>query len=138
MSERIICYQNSQFQTGFKAAESEGDQPAELRDVTHIQELTPYGLLLVSLASCTAIVLNTFSQNHAIPLQSVTIDCQYDRVFAEDCKNCDETTHYEQIIREKLEFEGDLTDEQRKILHQVAKACSIRRMVETGIQIESD
>ena len=138
MSERIVCYQNNQFQTGFKAAESEDDQPAKLRDVAHIQELTPHGLLLASLASCTAIVLNAFSQNHNIPLQSVTIDCEYDKVPAEDCKNCDESAQNEQIIREKMEFEGDLTDEQRKILHQVAKACSIRRMIEAGIQVESE
>lgn len=138
MSERVVCYQNNQYQTGFKAAETEGDQPAELQDVAHIQELTPYGLLLASLASCTAIVLNAFSQNHDIPLKSVTIDCQYDRVFADDCKDCDESTEYEQIIREKLEFEGDLSEEQRRILHQVAKACSIRRMIEAGIQVESD
>ena len=138
MSERVVCYQNNQFQTGFKAAESEGDQPAELQDVAHVQQLTPYGLLLASLASCTAIVLNTFANNHGIPLQSVTIDCQYDRVFAEDCENCDETTQYEQVIREKLQFEGELTDEHRKILHQVAKACSIRRMLESGIQVQSD
>ena len=138
MSERVVCYQDNQFQTGFKAAESEGEQPAELQDVAHLQELTPYGLLLASLASCTAIVLNAFANNHDIPLQSVMIDCQYDRIFAEDCENCDETTQYEQIIREKLQFEGELTDKHRKILHQVAKACSIRRMIESGIQIQSD
>ena len=29
-------------------------------------------------------------------------------------KTCDESAQNEQIIREKMEFEGDLTDEQRK------------------------
>ena len=138
MSERVLCYQNNAFQTGFQAAESENDQPGELRDVAHLQELTPYGLLLASLASCTAIVLNSFANNHEIPLESVTINCEFGRVFAEDCKNCDENTEYEEIIQESLAFEGELTEKQRQILHQVAKACSIRRMIETGIQVQSD
>lgn len=138
MSERVVCFQNNQFQTGFKAAETEGARDAELKDVGHLQQLTPYGLLLASLSSCTAIVLNTFSNNHGIPLQSVTIDCQYDRVFADDCENCDENAQYEEVIREKLEFEGDLSDKQQKILHQVAKACSIRQIIESGIEVHSD
>jgi uncharacterized OsmC-like protein len=37
-----------------------------------------------------------------------------------------------------LTLEGDLDEKQQKQLHQVAKACSVRRMVEAGIRIESD
>jgi uncharacterized OsmC-like protein len=138
MSERVVVYQDKDFQTGFKAADPEGAKPGELEDVGHLHQLTPYGLLLASVASCTAIVLNTFSQHHDIPLESVTVDCMFDRVFADDCKDCDENTQYEEIIKEKLSFEGDLDDKQLKQLHQVAKACSVRRMVESGIRIESN
>ncbi len=85
MSERVLCYQNNAFQTGSPAAESENGQPEELQDVAHLQELTPYGLLLASLA-----------------------------------------------------FEGNLTAKQRQVLHQVAKAFPTRRMIKTGIQVQSN
>lgn len=117
MSERVLYYQNNAFQTGFQAAESENDQPGALQDVAHLQELTPYGPLLASLASCTAIVLNSFANNHESPLESVTIDCQFSRVFADGCENCDKNTKYEEIIQESLAFEGDLAEKQRQVLH---------------------
>jgi uncharacterized OsmC-like protein len=138
MSERVVIHQDNEYRTEFKAADPEGEKPGELKGVDHLYQLTPYGLLLASVASCTAIVLNAFSQHHDIPLKGVTVDCSFDRVFADDCKDCDENTKYEEIIKENLAFEGDLDDMQIKQLHQVAKACSVRRMVESGVRIESN
>ena len=138
MSERVVIHQDNAYRTEFKAVDPEGENPGELENVMHLHQLTPYGLLLASVASCTAIVLNAFSQHHEIPLKGVTVDCRFDRVFSDDCKGCDEDKQYEEIIREKLAFEGDLDDKQLKQLHQVAKACSVRRMVESGIRIESN
>ncbi len=138
MSEKVVIHQDKEYRTEFKAADPEGEKPGELESVMHLHQLTPYGLLLASVASCTAIVLNAFSQHHNIPLESVTVDCMFDRVFSDDCKDCDEDKQYEEIIKEKLTFEGNLDDKQLKQLHQVAKACSVRRMVESGIRIESD
>jgi putative redox protein len=90
------------------------------------------------MGSCTAIVVNTYAINHNIPLKGITIDASYDRIFAEDCDNCDENTQYEEVIRENLSFEGDLSEKDLKRLHKVARACSIRRMLESGIRIVSD
>lgn len=138
MSERVVIYQDKSFRTDFRAADPNDEESDELENVMHLHQLTPYGMLLASVGACTAIVVNSYARNHDIPLKSVTVDSDYDRVFVEDCDDCDGENEYEEIIREHLEFEGDLDEKQLARLHQVAKACSIRRILESGIRIESE
>ncbi|OQB84838.1 MAG: OsmC-like protein [Chloroflexi bacterium ADurb.Bin120] len=104
----------------------------------HLHNLTPYGMLLASLGACTAIVLNTYAHNHGIPLRGVTVDTSFARVFADDCEDCEIDDTYEEVINEKVDFEGDLDESQLRRLHRVAKACSIRRLLENGIRVISD
>lgn len=137
MSERVVVYQDRSFRTEFKASDPHDEESNDLEPVMHLHNLTPYGMLLASVASCTAIVVNSYANHHDIPLKGITVDASYDRVFADDCEDCDENKQYEEIIREKIEFEGDLNEKQHQRLHQVAKACSVRRLLEAGIQVKT-
>ncbi|MFW5714455.1 MAG: OsmC family protein [Brevefilum sp.] len=138
MSERVVVYQDRSFRTEFKAADPNEKESTQVENVVHLHGLTPYGMLLASVGSCTAIVVNSYARNHNIPLKGITVDARYDRVFAEDCDDCDAENEYEEIIRESVVFEGDLDEKQLKRLHQVAKACSVRRLLESGIRVETE
>lgn len=138
MSERVVVYQDKSFRTDFRAADPNEEDNSELETVMHLHNLTPYGMLLASVGACTAIVVNTYARNHGIPLRGITVDSTYERVFADDCEDCDMDNKYEEVIREHVDFEGNLDDSQLKRLHQVAKACSVRRMLERGIRVVSD
>jgi uncharacterized OsmC-like protein len=138
MSERVVVYLDKSFRTDFKSADPHDEESDVVENVMHLHNLTPYGMLLASVAACTAIVVNSYAQNHGIPLRGVTVDTRYDRVFVEDCDDCDEDNVYEEVIKESLNFEGDLDQKQLKRLHQVAKACSIRRLLENGIQVQTE
>jgi putative redox protein len=137
MSERVIVYQDKSFRTSYRASDPNDETSDEVENVMHLHDLTPYGMLLASVASCTAIVVNAYARNHQIPLKGVTVDASYNRVFVDDCDDCDENGVYEEIIQEKVQFEGKLDEKQLKRLHQVAKACSVRRLLENGIRVES-
>lgn len=138
MPERVIVYQDKSFRTEFRAADPNDEDSNEVESVMHLHDLTPYGMLLASVAACTTIVVNSYAHNHHIPLKAVTVDASYDRVFAEDCEDCDEDSEYEEIIRESVNFEGDMDSKQIERLHQVAKGCSVRRLLERGIPVESN
>ena len=138
MSERVVVYQDKSFRTGFRASDPNEEDNNDLQTVMHLHNLTPYGMLLASLGTCTAIVVNSYASNHGIPLKGISVDTSYDRVFADDCEDCDIENEYEEVIREHVDFEGDLDDSQLKRLHQVAKACSVRRLLESGIKVISD
>lgn len=138
MSERVVVTQDRSFRTDFKAADPNNEESDRVENVVHLHELTPYGMLLASVGSCTAIVVNSYARNHNIPLKNVIVDANYDRVFAEDCDDCDAENEYEEIIRESVRFEGDLDESQLQRLHQVAKACSVRRLLESGIRVKTE
>lgn len=133
----MIVRQNDNFEIDFQAEDPSDPESAELRPVSHIHELNPYAMLLASVGSCTTIVLHTYAQNHGVALQEVELDLKYKRNFQQDSENSENTERYEEQIEEELTFTGDLTEEDRQKLYQVAKQCSIHRMLEDGIEISS-
>lgn len=137
MTEHVIVRQNSNFDTEFRAPDPSDSESDELKSVVHIHELTPYTMLLASVGACTAIVLHTYAQNHDVALQEVELDLKYKRDIQQNSENSDNIERYEEEIEEELTFTGDLTEEDRMKLFQVAKQCSIHKMLEDGIKISS-
>ncbi len=136
-AERVWVWQNSKYETRFSAPDVEQPESQELHPVAGIYELSPYGMMLASLGSCTTIVLNSYAQNHKIPLESVEIRLEYDRIFKEDCVDCEAIQNYDERIREEIQFEGQLSEKDRKRLQIVAHACPIYKMFLQGIKIET-
>lgn len=137
MAEHVIVRQNNNFEIDFQVADPNDPESEELRSVGHIHELDPYGMLLASVGACTAIVLHTYARHHDVGLKEVELDLKYKRDFQQDSENSENTDRYEEQIEERLTFTGDLTEADRQKLYQVAKQCSIHRMLEDGIEIDS-
>jgi len=110
-----------------------------------VRHLTPYGMLLVGLGSCTAIVLHTYAQHHSVDLRDVELRLQYDRVFAEDadkkhpCEDCEGIHEYKEQadkkhpIEEEIVLTGELTPEERKRLFLVSRHCPIHKMLTDAV-----
>ena len=137
MTERVIVIQNNKFEIEFKATDPHESDSEKFHSVMHINELTPYTMLLSSVGSCTAIVLHTYAQNHGVNLQEVELHLQYERDFPDDKEDTNSSRSYEEKIEETLKFRGDLSDQDRQKLFRVAKQCSIHKMLESGIEINS-
>jgi uncharacterized OsmC-like protein len=136
MTEKVIVRQNNQFEISFRASDPQDESP-EVFPINHIHELSPYGMMLASLGSCTTIVLHTYAQNHGLNLEEVEISEEYERVFKEDCEDCENIDRYEEYIHEEIQFFGDFSPEVRDKLFHIAHQCSIHKMFESGIQIQS-
>lgn len=137
MAENVIVQQNAQFETKILATDRDHPDSSDYERVQHVQQLTPYGMLLSSLGSCTAILLNSYAQNHGLDLQAVELRLRYDRDFYEDCDNCDEIEQYQEQIEDVLQFHGNLTPEERDRLLHIAHNCPIEQMLEQGIEVRS-
>ena len=137
MAERVIVRQDNQFRTLFLAADPEDIHSDNFEAVDDIHQLTPYGMLLSSLASCTALILHTFAQNHEIPLKEVELQVEYQRVFREDCENCDETQEFNEEIDEKILLKGDLSAAERQKLLQIAHFCPIFKILKDSINVHT-
>jgi putative redox protein len=94
-------------------------------------------MLLSSLGSCTALVLHTYAQNHGIPLTQVEINLEYERVFREDCEDCDEANEFKEEIHERLNFSGEISPAEREKLMRVAHYCPIYKMLQNGIKVST-
>jgi len=137
MAERVIVKQDRQFRTQFQAADPEDIHSNVFETIEDVHQLTPYGMLLASLASCTALVMHTFAQNHDISLREVELHMSYQRVFREDCEDCDDEKEYAEEISERILLEGDLSAAEREKLLHVAHFCPIYKMMIKGITISS-
>jgi putative redox protein len=133
MAEKVIIRQNDKFENEIQSFTSEetGGEP-QLGEA-----LTPYGMLLSGLGACTAIILHTYAQNHALKLHEVTIEVTYDRSFPKDCENCETTDRYEETITESITLAGDLTQADRDKLLRIPHHCPIYKMLQHGIPVRS-
>lgn len=137
MAEKVVVRQDSQFRTLILSADPENIHSQTLEPVEDIHQLTPYGMLLSSLGSCTALVLHTHAQNHDISLNQVEIILEYERVFREDCEDCEEAGDYTEEIREKFNLTGEISLAEREKLIRVAHYCPIYKMLRKGIKVNT-
>lgn len=137
MTERLILRQNNRFETEFLSTDPQQPESQEFKSTTNMHELTPYGLFLAGLAGCTAIVLHTYARNHGLDLRKVELRLTYDRVFDEDCENCEEIERYTEQIDEEILLVGELDELEREKLFLVSKQCPIHKIVEDGIEVHS-
>lgn len=137
MTERFILRQNNRFETKFLSTDPDEPESRELKPAVYIHELTPYGMLLAGLAGCTSILLHSYAQNHGLDLKEVELRLAYDRVFDEDCENCEEIEHYTEKIEEEIVLVGELDEREREKLFLVSKQCPIHKIVEDGIEVHS-
>ena len=135
MADYVIVKQDGEFRTRFWAKQEEEEQKGKMVEVEHIHQLNPYGMMLASLGSCTAIVLNTFAQYHHLNLDEVEIHLKYNRNYEKDCETCEETENYTEEIAEDLKLSGTLSQEERQRLLNIAHACPIYKMFREGIPV---
>jgi putative redox protein len=137
MGESVIVRQNSDFETRILAQDPHDPDAHQFYPADDVRQLTPYGMLLSGLGSCTTVVLHTYAQHHGVDLQEVELRLKYDRVFADDCAQCEEIQEYREQIEEEITLIGNLTPEERKRLFMVSKHCPIHKMLQHGIEVKS-
>lgn len=99
--------------------------------------MTPYELLLASLGSCTAITLRMYADRKKWDLREVKVHLEHYKQHAKDCNSCsDSNTKIDKFVRE-IKLEGNLTEEQKQRLLQIANRCPVHKTLENTIEIES-
>jgi len=98
---------------------------------------SPYELLLMALGSCTSMTLRMYANRKKLNLEDVQVRLRHDRVYLDDCASCAEGSGRIDRITRTLALEGDLTDEQRQRLIEIADRCPVHQTVEKEVQIET-
>lgn len=97
----------------------------------------PYDFLLTALGACTAMTIRMYADLKKLPLTKVRVTLKHDKIHAEDCADCETTVgKLDRIVRD-LHFEGDLSDEQKAKLLEIADKCPVHKTLHSKIVEES-
>jgi putative redox protein len=135
MSERVIFWQNSEFNVEYQYRDPGNPETDELPYVQGLHQVTPYGLMLFSLASCTAQVVLGYAGHHNVNLDSVRLDLSYEKNFQDDCDDCLEEKILPETITGTIDFIGKISSDEKQKLLNISKRCPIENILKEGIPI---
>lgn len=100
---------------------------------------SPYDYLSAALGACTVMTLRMYAERKGLALKRAGASVGHGKVHAQDCADCSQELRakggkidrFERII----ELEGDLDDETRKRLLEIADKCPVHRTLEAGAAV---
>jgi len=97
----------------------------------------PYRYLAAALGSCTVMTLNMYARHKGLAAGRVCCEVTHDRIHAEDCDDCENSSgKIDRLIR-RISIEGELDQDQRRRMLEIADRCPVHRTLENEIRIET-
>lgn len=99
---------------------------------------SPYQYLAAALGACTSMTLRMYAEHKGLPLERVSVTLHHEKGHADDCAACAEGQERKvDIIERTLTLEGDLSDEQRERLLEIADKCPVHRTLNAPVVIRT-
>lgn len=115
---------SSSWRTTTRWTPATNDEPLGIGDDTGP---APYDFLLAALGSCTSMTVRMYADRKGWSLDDVAVRLRHSKVHAKDCERCESETGKVDVIERELVIEGDLDDEQRARLLEIADRCPVHR-----------
>lgn len=94
---------------------------------------TPYHLLSAALGACTTMTLRMYATRKKLALDHVACDVTHGRCHAEDCEGEGKIDEFRRTIR----LTGDLTDDQRQRMLEIADKCPVHHTLQARAVIRT-
>ena len=98
---------------------------------------SPYQLVASGLAACTVMTLKLYAAHKKWNLREVYCHIRHEKTHILDCEDCESPKAKIDKFTRELEFVGDLDDEQRQRLLEIADRCPVHRTLEGMAHIET-
>ncbi len=97
----------------------------------------PYDLLMAALGTCKAMTLRMYSDRKQWPLEAVSVQLNHKKIDAADCESCDTKEGRLDQFDCEIDVTGELDDQQKKRLLQIADRCPVHRTLHSEIIVRS-
>ncbi|MEJ6398011.1 bifunctional alpha/beta hydrolase/OsmC family protein [Yoonia sp. 208BN28-4] len=105
------------------------DEPAKYGGTN--RGMTPYGYLSAALAACTSMTIRMYARRKEWPLDHVSVDVSHAKCHNTDCKESGRIDQFDRVVN----LHGDLTDDQRARLLEIADKCPVHKTLESGASV---
>ncbi len=132
MAEHIKMVQDNEYLTTFYVLESQGESTDAQHHVIieKIMDLSPYQMLLTSLAECSGVLLHSYAQARDIQLKKITMNLAY--YHGDD----NDSPGNEDLIRVGVGIQGNIPESETEKIRHVVEQCRVHNILEKGLQIE--
>lgn len=98
--------------------------------------MSPYGFVGAGLGACTSMTIRMYARRKGWPLTGISVDVSHDKVHAQDA-GTPQAQRIDRFLR-RITLTGNLTDEQRERLLEIADKCPVHKTLEQGARIETE
>ncbi len=91
---------------------------------------SPYDLLSSALGACTTMTLRMYADHKKVDLDRVAVHVRHGKVHAKDCAECEGREGRVDRFERDLVIEGEVDDETRKRLTEIADKCPVHNTLE--------
>ena len=95
----------------------------------------PYDLLLSALGGCTAMTIMMYARRKGWPVEGIQVKLNHEKIHAQDCDECDTQEGKLDQITKTIFLRGDLTQEQKERLLEIADRCPVNRTLTTECRV---
>jgi putative redox protein len=98
---------------------------------------SPYDLILAALGACTSMTIGLYARKRKWPVEKITVSLRHSKIHAEDCEECETKEGRIDRIEMEIHLDGQLSDEQRAKLMEIAGKCPIHQTLTHEINIKT-
>lgn len=98
--------------------------------------MSPYGFISAGLGACTSMTIRMYARRKKWPLDHVSVEVSHDKVHAQDA-GVGASAKIDQF-RRRITLLGDLDEDQRARLLEIADKCPVHRTLEHGAQVVTE
>ncbi|MDV7340399.1 bifunctional alpha/beta hydrolase/OsmC family protein [Terasakiella sp. A23] len=99
---------------------------------------TPYDLLLAALGACKSMTMRMYADRKGYKLDRAEVRLRHDKIHAADCETCETEKGKVDQIKTEITIKGDLTDEERQKIFEIAEKCPVHRTITNELVIEAE
>lgn len=96
--------------------------------------MSPYGFLSAALGACTSMTIRMYARRKGWPLKGIFVDVSHNKVHAQDSGTSEKIDAFNRTIT----LDGDLSEEQRSKLLEIADKCPVHKTIERSSTVNTD